>query len=184
MVPFDVPGLASRMGGREVAIARLDGFFSQLNAGPDSPYGWIGNEPGLSAPWAYNALGAPARTQAVLRRIQTELFSPTPGGLPGNDDGGTLSAWYVFSALGLFPATPGLDELQIATPVFDDAVIDRGAGQHVHLVGNGQGPYVRGLRLNGQPYFRWSIAWSDLADATLEFERSVDQAVLAEGNQE
>src|SRR5207302_3562588 len=123
MVPFDYAGLFNRMGGSEAAVTRLDDFFVELNAGQNRPHAWIGNEPSLNAPWAYNFAGAPARTQAVIRRIQTELFDTTPGGLPGNDDGGTTSAWFVFSALGLFPAVPGVGGLAIGSPMFPDAVV-------------------------------------------------------------
>ena len=116
MVPFDYAGLFNRLGGDDAAVARLDAFFNDLNAGPDRPNAWIGNEPSLNAPWAYDFAGAPQRTQAVVRQIQTGLFDTSPGGLPGNDDGGTTSAWYVLSALGLFPAVPGVGGLAIGQP--------------------------------------------------------------------
>jgi len=184
MVPFDVPGVAHRLGGRDVAIARLDDFFGELNAGPDRPYAWIGNQPSLWAPWAYAALGAPSKTHSVVRRIQSELFSATPGGLPGNDDGGTLSAWYVMSALGLFPSVPGVDSLVVGSPLFGDAVLDLGNGHTVHVVARGSGPYVSAVRLNGAPHDRSTITWRELRDAVLEIDRSVDEPVLAERDQE
>jgi putative alpha-1,2-mannosidase len=184
MVPFDVPGVADRLGGRDVAMARLDDFFTELNAGPNRPHAWLGNQPSLWAPWAYAALGAPWKTHAVVRRIQSELFSATPGGLPGNDDGGTLSSWYVLSALGLFPAVPGVDSLVIGSPVFGDAVLDLGNGHTVHVVARGTGPYVSAVRLNGEPYVQTTIAWRELQDAVLEIDRSVDEPVLAERDQE
>src|SRR5262249_33100614 len=129
MVPFAYPRLFSAMGGTDVAIARLDQFFSELNAGPDRPFAWIGNEPSLAAPWAYDSAGAPRRTQAVVRRIQRTLFTAEPGGLPGNDDGGTTSAWYVFSALGLYPVVPGVGGFAVGSPLFSDAVVHLAGGQ-------------------------------------------------------
>jgi putative alpha-1,2-mannosidase len=104
--------------------------------------------------------------------------------LPGNDDGGTLSAWYVLSALGLFPAVPGLETLTIGSPLFDDAVLDLGNGHSVHIVASATGPYVSGARLNGRPNAETTIGWSQLQDAVLEIDRSVDQPVLAERDQE
>jgi predicted alpha-1,2-mannosidase len=173
MVPFDYAGLVERLGGRAATIARLDDFFADLNAGPNRPRAWIGNEPSLNAPWAYDFAGAAWKTQSVVRRIQLELFSDTPGGLPGNDDGGTTSAWYVLSALGLYPAVPGVGGLAIGSPLFAEAQVRLGSGGVVHVVGAGAGdaaPHVQSLTLDGVPYTSAWLDWSRLADgATLEF---------------
>src|SRR5437763_7202 len=91
MVPFNLHALFNAMGGNQRVTGRLDSFFTQLNAGPDAPYSWLGNEPDLGAPWAYDFAGAPWRTQAVVRQAMNQLFRPNPGGLPGNDDLGTPS---------------------------------------------------------------------------------------------
>jgi predicted alpha-1,2-mannosidase len=175
MVPFDYAALFSRMGGNAAAVTRLDDFFTQVNAGPNRPYAWLGNEPSQNAAWAYDFAGAPARTQAAVRRIQRELFTPTPGGLPGNDDGGTTSAWYVFSALGMFPAVPGVGGVAVGSPLFGDAVIHLGNGQLIHIVGHGaaaDAPYASVL-LDGQPYDASWIEWSRLANgASVEFTLS------------
>jgi predicted alpha-1,2-mannosidase len=173
MVPFDWSGLFSRMGGNDVAVARLDSFFTELNAGQNRPHAWIGNQPSLHAPWAYDFAGAPWRTQDVVRRIQTQLFDATPGGLPGNDDGGTTSAWYVFSALGLFPSVPGVGGFSIGSPLFEEASIRLQGGATLRIVGHGaadDAPYVQAVLLNGAPYNATWIDWSQLASgATLEF---------------
>ncbi len=108
MVNFDLPGLIQKLGGNENACARLDQFFTKLNAGPRADTAYIGNEPCEGIPWIYDFAGAPHRTQNVVRRIQKELFTDRPSGLPGNDDAGSLSSWYVFSALGPYPAIPGV----------------------------------------------------------------------------
>ncbi len=154
-------------------MARLDEFFAELNAGPNRPHAWIGNEPSLNSPWAYDFAGAPARTQAVVRRIQLSLFDASPGGLPGNDDGGTTSAWYVFAALGLYPAVPGVDTLAVGSPLFEDAVVHLANGQALHIVGHGaadDASFVQALLLDGAPYQSSWIAWDQLKDgATLEF---------------
>jgi predicted alpha-1,2-mannosidase len=173
MVPFDYAGLFMRLGGTGSALARLDDFFAELNAGQNRPHAWIGNEPSLNAPWAYNFAGVPSRTQAVVRRIQLELFDATPGGLPGNDDGGTTSAWYVLSALGLYPAVPGIGGMSIGSPLFEDAVVHLTNGRDVHIIGHGAAvgaPYVRDLSLDGVLYDTVWIDWNRLSSgATLEF---------------
>jgi predicted alpha-1,2-mannosidase len=178
MVPFDYAGLFNRLGGNDAAVARLDDFFGELNAGPDRPHAWMGNEPSLSAPWAYDFAGAPQRTQAVVRRIQTQLFDTTPGGLPGNDDGGTTSAWYVLSALGLFPAVPGSGGLAIGSPMFSDVVVQLANGGVLHIMAPSaasDAPYVQAVSLDGSPLQTWWIDWDRLArGATLEFALGPD----------
>jgi predicted alpha-1,2-mannosidase len=176
MLPFDFSGLFARLGGNSVAVRRLDDFFVELNAGQNRPHAWIGNEPSLGTPWAYNFANAASRTQVVVRRIQLELFDTTPGGLPGNDDGGTTSAWYVLSALGLFPAIPGLGGLSVGSPVFEDAVVHLLDDRIIHIKGVGaadHAPYVSALSLDGVPYAAAWIDWDRLASgATLEFTLS------------
>jgi predicted alpha-1,2-mannosidase len=173
MVPFDFPGLIHALGGNEAAVARLDDLFSEVNAGLTRPHAWIGNEPGLSTPWAYDLAAAPSRTQAVVRQIQTQAFSATPGGLPGNDDAGATSAWYVLSALGVYPAVPGAGGLAIGSPLFDDAIIRLSDGRTLHVVGHGAAdthPYVQSLLLDDAPYASTWIAWDRLSTgATLDF---------------
>src|SRR5438445_4726829 len=162
MVSFDYVGLFTRVGSNEAAVTRLDDFFVELNAGQNRPHAWIGNEPSLNAPWAYNFAAAPTRTQAVVRRIQTELFDTTPGGLPGNDDGGTTSAWFVFSALGLYPAVPGVGGLAIGSPMFPDTVVHLANGNSLHIVGHGaapDAPFVQSLAVDGSLYQSWWIDW-------------------------
>jgi len=133
MVPFDFAGLVSRLGGNAATVARLDDFFSQSNAGPNRPYAWIGNEPSLVAPWVYDFAGAPDKTRAVVERLRRTEFRPTPDGLPGNDDGGTLSAWYVLAALGLNPAVPGVAGFATASPLFTEADIHLASGSMLHV---------------------------------------------------
>ena len=177
MVPFDYAGLVGRLGGPAATVARLDDFFAELNAGPNRPHAWMGNEPSLNAPWAYDFAGAPQKTQAVVRRIQLELFSDTPAGLPGNDDGGTTSAWYVLSALGLFPAVPGVSGVAIGSPLFADAQVHLGSGgQVLHIIAPAAAdtaPYVQRLTVDGAPHASPWIDWPRLAaGATLEFTLS------------
>jgi putative alpha-1,2-mannosidase len=168
MVPFDYPGLFARMGGNAAAISRLDDFFTEVNAGMNRPYMWIGNEPSFGAAWAYDFAGAPAWTQTVVRRIQRTAFSASPSGLPGNDDGGALSAWYVFAALGFYPAIPGVGGFAIGSPEFPAADVHLSGG--VLHIANAQGADVASLTVDGSPYVESWIDWQRLATgATLEF---------------
>jgi predicted alpha-1,2-mannosidase len=154
MVPFNARGLIAALGGRQETVRRLDAFFAELNAGPVRPHAWMGNQPSFGAPWLYAFAGAPSRTQAVVRRIVSELFSATPLGLPGNDDLGSTSAWYVWAALGLYPAIPGVGGFVLASPLFPSVTVKTGRGQRLRVQASGPDPYVRGLQLNGKPYAR------------------------------
>jgi predicted alpha-1,2-mannosidase len=131
LVPFDLKRLFSKMGGDSKAVSRLDAFFTELNAGPESPYAFMGNEPCEGDPWEYDYAGAPARTQEVVRRIQTQLFCDAPDGLPGNDDAGALSSWYVFSALGFYPVVPGVGGFVLGSPLFSSTIIHLENGRQI-----------------------------------------------------
>ena len=125
----------------------------------------MGNEPSITAPWAYDFAGDPAGTQRVVRAVVNQLYQPTPGGLPGNDDLGTMSAWYVWAALGMYPEIPGVPGFALASPLFAHAVVHWGGGSRV-LVVNGQGagadsPYVRALSFGGRAF---AGSWLTLAD--------------------
>jgi len=153
-VPHDVLGLSRLLGGPRTALTRLDRFHANLDASHLSPNAWLGNEPSFGTPWLYNWLGAPWRTQAVVRRAVDTLFRPLPAGLPGDDDLGALSAWYVWSALGLYPAIPGVGGLAIASPLFPEITIRSGLGElRIEAPGAGsERPFVHDLRLNGRRY--------------------------------
>lgn len=177
MVPQDTHGLLAALGSPSLARRRLDAFFARLNAGPNAPHAWLGNEPSLGAPYTYLWLGMPARSEAVVHRALTTLFTAAPGGLPGNDDLGTLSAWYVWSSLGLYPAIPGVAGLALVAPLFPEATITLGDGRTLDLRSSGAGPgdgvgYIRSLRLDGRPY---PSTWLPLArvagGGTLEYAR-------------
>lgn len=173
MVPHDLGGLVAALGGANAAVQRLDALFTETNAGPNRPYAWLGNEPNFWSPWAYNAAGAPSRTQRVVRRIQRELFDATPGGLPGNDDGGATSSWYIFSALGLYPLVPGVGGFTVGSPMFEDARVQLGGGGVLRIIGHdasADAPYVSRLTVDDAVYTETWIDWSQLSNgAKLEF---------------
>lgn len=173
MVPFDYAGLFTKIGGMEKSRSRLDDFFTQVNAGPNSPHMWIGNEPNLNSPWEYDFAGEPAKAQQVARRIQQEAFSTQPNGLPGNDDAGATSSWYVMSALGLSPAIPGVGGVTVGSPVFPEATVDMEHGHVLHINGHNTGtdsPYVQSLSVAGQRWTSPWIPWNRLANGgTVDF---------------
>ena len=165
MIPYNLAGLFARMGGRDIARQRLDGFLSQLNSGPNSTTAFLGNEPTLETPWEYDWLGQPDKTQATVRRALLTLYGPGPDGYPGNDDLGELSSWYVFSALGLYPEIPATPIFALGSPLFPRTTIDL-AGHMVTI--NAQGasdaaPFVQHLTVNGHRYAKPWLSYSTLA---------------------
>ncbi len=170
-VPQDLGDLIAAMGGNTVVQRRLDRFFGVLNAGPSAPYAWMGNEPSLLVPWVYTWAGAPWRTQAVVRRAMAWLYDTGPGGLSGNDDLGTLSAWYVWAALGLYPAVPGTDLLVLHGPLFPHARVSVPGGRRFTIEGQGAGidrPYVQAVTLDGRARRQtWLAVGAFHAGATL-----------------
>jgi predicted alpha-1,2-mannosidase len=174
-VPHDVAGLAGAIGGPRVALRRLDRFFSTALDSPIAPavplaqqytsfFGvfYIGNqytpanEPDLWAPWFYDWLGQPWKAQKVAR-AEMSAYNPRPDGLPGNDDTGEMSAWYVLAALGLYHAAPGFDAWELSSPAFPEAIVREGQRTRLRITAPGASnlePYVHGVSLNGAPIVR------------------------------
>jgi predicted alpha-1,2-mannosidase len=173
MVPQDPGGLIARMGGRRAAAARLSHFLRALNGGPGgthTDHALLGNEPTLHTPWLFDWMGRPYLTQEAVRR-GLELYGTGPAGYPGNDDLGTLSAWYVFGALGLYPEIPGAGVLAISSPLFRRAEIRLPHGRRATLTTNGRGPYIHSLRLDGRPLGQpWTTYCALSRGASLAFE--------------
>ena len=170
MVPFNLKTLAEMMGGQEAAANRLDNFLSQLNAGQNSPYAWMGNEPSLETPWIYCFLGQPYKTQSIVRSIMTTLYSSGNNAYPGNDDLGEMSSWYLWSALGMYPELPGSNVLVLGSPLFPKVTLHLKGGD-VIIIGNGaDAPYVRSLTVNGSTWSKPWIKFSDISKGgTLEY---------------
>ena len=148
-VPQDMAGLLAALGPREDVLRRLTDFHSRLNAGANAPEAWLGNQPSLATPWAYLWLGEPARAQEVVARARRELWSAAPGGLPGNDDLGALSAWYVWASLGLYPLTPGTADLGITVPAFSSVTVVPAQGTSTRITRAGDGPFVQQVTVDG-----------------------------------
>ncbi|MEZ4433053.1 MAG: GH92 family glycosyl hydrolase [bacterium] len=133
-VLHDPMGLAEAQGGVDRYLAALDELFDRASLGkpgfspviPDVFY-WHGNEPPLHVAFMYHGVGASDRVARRVRTIQEHAYRDDPAGLVGNDDGGTLSAWYLFTALGLYPIA-GTDEYLLASPLFPRAEVDHADG--------------------------------------------------------
>ncbi|MGW0082847.1 GH92 family glycosyl hydrolase [Streptomyces sp. NPDC003393] len=158
MVYSDVAGLASAMGGDDAAVTRLDSFFRT----PDGAFDFSAqdgtrydptNEPDINAPYLYDYLGAPYKTQETVRAEMDQLWNDTPGGIPGNDDAGTMSSWYVFSALGMYPQVPGRADMVLTAPLFPQAVIHTGNHRTIRVnapAASADNIYIQSLRTNGK----------------------------------
>ena len=161
MVPFDMAGLVNAMGGPVQANSRLDAFFDPTadpagfgQAGPTAPYYWAGNEPDMQTPWLYDYTGEPYKTQALVHQVEDQFFTNSPGGEPGNDDLGTMAAWYVWAALGLYPEIPGDGTLLLGSPMFpkvDITVPGRGSFEIDAPGSSSSDVYVQSATLDGQP---------------------------------
>ena len=173
MVPHDMARLINGMGGNTSATAALDTFFLKLDAGPGEPYAWLGNEPTITSPWTYLFAQAPWKAQRVVRDAINQLWGDVPDGLPGNDDLGTMSAWYVWSALGLYPQNPAEPLLVIGTPLFQRAQIRVPGGANIQILAPAAAPnnaYIEALRRNGVPWTRSWIPYSPSARVRLDVD--------------
>ena len=155
-VPHDVDGLIELFRSRRALVRELDTFFEEaVSRGrqplPD-PYYWHGNEPDIHAAWVYVDAGRPERTQRYTRWILSELYRTGPDGLVGNDDAGTLSAWYVFAALGFYPL-PATDRYTLGSPIFSRARLSLPSGPlELHAPGTSASDlYVQSAQLDDQP---------------------------------
>jgi len=187
-VQHDVAGLIALMGGREKFLARLDALFNDGYDGqlkfvflaqfPDST-GLMGqypqgNEPAFHIPYLYDYAGQPWKTQKRVRDIMRVSFLAQPLGIPGDDDNGATSAWFVLSAMGFYPVSPGRPVYDIGSPIFDEVRINVGHGkwftiraQHVSALNK----YIQSARLNGRPLNKPWFTHQDLSQGgLLEFQ--------------
>ena len=171
MAPHDPEGLVEVLGGVEAVAPRLEDFFAQaeidatddVRGVPEIHY-WHGNEVDLHAAWLFNHLGQPERTQHWVDWIWRTWYSTAPDGLAGNDDGGTLSAWAAWAAMGLYPLA-GTDRYVWGAPRFPWMRVRFGADHHLEIVRTGEGPVVE-VRLDGVPVDGPELRHADLVAAT------------------
>lgn len=178
MVPFNVHGLFEAMGGMAKATKRLDNYFYQpdgtfavTKSGP--LHAELDNEPSIGGPWLYNYAGQPWKTQELVRRVLDTIWLNAPNGIPGNDDLGEMSSWYVFASLGIYPNIPGRAEFIVGSPIFTKATIHREGGDVTILAPNaGAGkPYVQALKVDGKAIDRsWLPESFATKGGTLEFD--------------
>ena len=171
-VPHDMRGYTDLMGGPEAVRASLDSLFADENRPETVHDGNIaglmglyahGNEPSHGTAWLYACLGAPSESQRLVRRILEELYQPAPDGLCGNEDCGQLSAWYVMSALGLYPLCPGSGEFILGAPLFRKATVTLPNGRRLVIAADHpERPYVKEVLWNGEPVDRQFITYEEL----------------------
>ncbi len=151
----DIDGMIELFGGEEYFVSELEDFMEDASinrAAVDPGHGfWVGNQHDIHTPYLFSNAGRPDLTQKWVRWTLSERFSSDINGLDGNDDGGTLSAWYVFSALGFYPLA-GTDKYWIGSPNVDSAVINLGNGKTLEIEAINQSAenvYVKSVTLNG-----------------------------------
>lgn len=172
-VPQDINGLIHAIGGPAAFIARLDGLFN--NHLYDQ-----GNEPSHAIAYLYDFAGAPAKTQQRVRELMNTQFGAGPDGLPGNDDAGQMSAWYVLSAMGFYPVCPGTLDYAIGSPLFSRIAIHLTNGKTFTIAAQGSSSdniYVRSVYLDGHTHSGWSFSHNDiLRGATLTLDMAASPA--------
>jgi len=183
----DYAGLFAAMGGRDKAEAKLDRLFREdlgrskyefLAKFPDSTgligQFSIGNEPSFAIPYIYNRLGAPWKTQKRVRMVLDAYFTDNFFGMPGDEDGGGMSAFVVLSMMGLFSVTPGIPTYDLSSPVFDQSTIALPSGKTFQIVAHNNSKdnkYIQSLKLNGQPLDHLWLRHAQItAGGTLELE--------------
>ena len=170
MVPHNLGALITLMGGNGTATQRLDHHFTELNGGLNRPFFYIGNEPEHNVPWTYNFARQPAGASSAVRRVMSDSYTTGAGGLPGNDDLGATSAWYVWAALGLYPVTPGADTLAVHGALFPNVLIQRPGGNIAITGGSATNQYVQSLSVNGTATSHNYLRYGDVAGgATVAF---------------
>jgi len=180
----DVEGLIDLMGGKDYFTAKLDSVFEVPPVFDYSYYGQViheiremqimnmgnyahGNQPVQHMIYLYNYAGQPWKTQYHVRDVMEKLYNYLPDGYCGDEDNGQTSAWYVFSALGFYPVTPGTDEYVFGSPLFKKATLEFENGKKLIIEAPENSKeiiYVRNIKLNGRSLNRNFIRHSELQD--------------------
>jgi len=175
-VPQDIETLMALMGGRNRFSVKLDALFT---ADPKTTgrkqsdiTGLIGqyahgNEPSHHMAYLYDYAGQPWKTQEMVHRICNDFYKNSPDGLIGNEDCGQMSAWYIFSACGFYPVTPGSGIYVIGTPVFPNVTIHLGNGKTFSVRTKYAGDtnfYIQAATLNGKPFSRCYISHREIME--------------------
>jgi len=177
-VQHDIPDLIKLLGGNDAFVKRVDALFNEpthiskwqfMGQFPDATglNGMFvtGNEPSFHIPYLYNYAGQPWKTQRRIREIMDIWFDDRPLGIPGDEDGGGLCSWYVFSAMGFYPVTPGSDEYAIGSPFFNSIKIKLPNGKTFSVIANNcskKNKYIQSATLNGKELNRPFIIHNDI----------------------
>jgi len=174
--------LIELMGGNEQFVRQLDTVFTMPPDFDASYYGKTiheiremqivnmgnyahGNQPIQHMIYLYNYAGVPYKAQNKVRKVLTNLYSATPDGYCGDEDNGQTSAWYVFSSLGFYPVTPGVDEYVIGSPLFDQATLTLQNGNvfTISTKNNSKNNfYIESTILNGESHTDNFIKYDDI----------------------
>lgn len=174
--PQDPAGLIALFGGEDAFVKELNGFMEDASCAspaidPGTGY-WIGNQHDIQTPYLFNDAGRPDLTQQWVRWTLKNRFSAAVDGLDGNDDGGTVSSWYVFSALGFYPIA-GTDRYWIGSPCVDGATVTLPEGKTLTVTVENQSAnniYVAAVTFNGEPLTEPYLTHARLAQGgTLSF---------------
>jgi len=183
-VPHDVRGLAKLFPDKNGLDKMLDTLFAAPsymtgeNQSPDAS-GFIGqyahgNEPSHHIAYMYSYLGKPWKTQEKVREILDSMYHERPDGYAGNEDAGQMSAWAVWSMMGLYPASPVNGEYVFGSPVLDKVEIKMPSGNIFTIIANNnskQNKYIQSIKLNGKTYKKLYLMNSDMQNGgTLEFQ--------------
>lgn len=180
----DEPGLANLMGGDQAYADKLDSIFAAPNTFRPGSYGKTihemtemaalnmgqysaNNEPMSHVIYLYDYVGQPWKAQVRLRQAMTWIYQATPDGMSGDDDTGQMSSWYVFSALGFYPACPGEPIYFIGSPLFSKATLRLQNGKTFTITANHndtQEFYIQNASLNGESYNKTFINHSDIVN--------------------
>ena len=177
-VQHDVAGLIKLMGGREQFVKRLDGLFEEpfgeakfvfLAQFPDAT-ALMGNypqgdEPSFHIPYLYNYVGEPWMTQRRVRELMKIWYTSGLMGIPGDEDWGAMSSWYVFSAMGFYPVCPGSPTYNVGSPIFDEIKISLDNGKEFTiraLQQSAHNKYIQSATLNGRPLNKPWFSHSDI----------------------
>ncbi len=189
----DIAGLKQLIGGDEAFVAKLDSVFEMPPVFDDSYYGFTiheiremqianmgnyahGNQPIQHMIYLYNYAGQPWKAQTRVREVMNKLYSATPDGYAGDEDNGQTSAWYIFSALGFYPVTPGTTQYVIGSPLFDKVTMTLEDGKNFVIQAKdnkAQHHFIDAAKLNGKALDKtWLDHHTIQAGGTLEFSMS------------
>jgi predicted alpha-1,2-mannosidase len=135
-----------------------------------------GNQPIQHMPYLYNYAGQPWKTQKLVRDIMNKLYTPNPDGLCGDEDNGQTSAWYVFSAIGMYSVTPGTGQYVLGSPLFKKITLNLSNGKTFTINAENNSTdnyYISSAKLNNKPYTKNFLTHNDITNGgTLNLQMS------------